>query len=182
MLIFNKNNMKKMTIIVTIVLVSITLKAQTISFEETSNATKKPKGKFTTYISKNGAEYKIGDDITIGIPSANGTFAFLKGDGLITPVGSNAPSSFSGRKGKIKKLWFAGTKKAGYQIVLKVEGLGGYLIYLEGAIQTGEVESFGMTSDQALSKLKKAKDKLELELISQEKYDSIKAKLIKYIK
>ncbi len=174
--------MRKITIIAVIILTSIAINAQTISFEEISKATKKPKGKFTTYISENGAEYKIGDNITIGIPSANGTFAFLKGDGLLTPVGSNAPSTFSGRKGKIKKLWFAGTKKAGYQIVLKVEGLGGYLIYLEGAIQTGEIESFGMTSNQALEELKKAKDKLDLELISQEEYNKIKAELIKYIK
>ena len=39
-----------------------------------------------------------------------------------------------------------------------------------------------MTSDEALSELKKSKDKLDLGLITQEKYDSVKAILIKYIK
>jgi hypothetical protein len=39
-----------------------------------------------------------------------------------------------------------------------------------------------MTSDDALAELKKAKDKLDLGLITQEKYDEIKAELVKYIK
>jgi len=39
-----------------------------------------------------------------------------------------------------------------------------------------------MTSDDALSELKRQKDKLNLEIISQAEYDSIKAVLIKYIK
>lgn len=39
-----------------------------------------------------------------------------------------------------------------------------------------------MTSDEALAELKKAKDKLDLGLISQEQYDQIKADLTKYIK
>jgi len=39
-----------------------------------------------------------------------------------------------------------------------------------------------MTSDKALSELKKQKDMLNLEIISQAEYDSIKAVLIKYIK
>jgi len=39
-----------------------------------------------------------------------------------------------------------------------------------------------MTSDEALLELKRAKDKLDLEIINQEKYDSLKAVYIKYIK
>ena len=39
-----------------------------------------------------------------------------------------------------------------------------------------------MTSDKALAELKRQKDKLDLEIISQAEYDSIKAVLIKYIK
>jgi len=38
-----------------------------------------------------------------------------------------------------------------------------------------------MTSDEALAELKKAKEKLDLGLITQEKYDEIKAELLKYI-
>ena len=61
-------------------------------------------------------------------------------------------------------------------------GLSNYSIQLENAISVGEVKSFGMTSDEALAELKKAKDKLELELISQGDYDRIKADLMNYIK
>jgi hypothetical protein len=39
-----------------------------------------------------------------------------------------------------------------------------------------------MTSDDALAELKKAKDKLDLGLITQEDYDKLKAELSKYIK
>ena len=39
-----------------------------------------------------------------------------------------------------------------------------------------------MTSDEALSELKKAKDKLELGLINQEQFEEIKLELKKYIK
>ena len=39
-----------------------------------------------------------------------------------------------------------------------------------------------MTSDQALEALKKAKDKLDLGLITQEEYEKIKAELTPFIK
>ena len=38
------------------------------------------------------------------------------------------------------------------------------------------------TSDEALAELEKAKDKLDLGLITQEKYDKIKAELVPLIK
>jgi hypothetical protein len=46
----------------------------------------------------------------------------------------------------------------------------------------GEVKSFGMTSDEALAALKKAKDKLDLGLITQEEYEKIKSELTPFIK
>jgi len=46
----------------------------------------------------------------------------------------------------------------------------------------GETDPNAMTSDDALAELKRQKDKLDLEIISQAEYDSIKAVLIKYIK
>jgi hypothetical protein len=61
-------------------------------------------------------------------------------------------------------------------------GLGdGLTIEIEDAIKHGEVLSLGMTSDEALSELKKAKDKLDLGLITEEEYEKIKSELIKYI-
>lgn len=61
-------------------------------------------------------------------------------------------------------------------------GISNYSIDLENAITAGEVVSTGMTSDQALSELKKAKDKLDLGLITQEEYDAIRAEMAKIIK
>jgi hypothetical protein len=61
-------------------------------------------------------------------------------------------------------------------------GVDNYFLNIEDAIAVGEIKSFGMTSDEALAALKKAKDKLDLGLISQEEYDKIKAELTPYIK
>lgn len=58
----------------------------------------------------------------------------------------------------------------------------GYNIQFENAIENGEIKSFGMTSDEALSELKKAKDKLDLGLITKEEFDNKKSELSKYIK
>jgi hypothetical protein len=61
-------------------------------------------------------------------------------------------------------------------------GIDNYFFNIEDAITVGEVKSFGMSSDEALAALKKAKDKLDLGLISQEEYDKIKAELTPFIK
>jgi len=61
-------------------------------------------------------------------------------------------------------------------------GLENYTIRIENAIAAGEIKSIVMTSDEALSELKKAKDKLDLGLITQAEYDSLKVELSKYIK
>ena len=47
--------------------------------------------------------------------------------------------------------------------------------------KNGEVEKPAMTNDEALDKLKKAKEKLDLELITQEEYDKKKEELKQYI-
>lgn len=53
---------------------------------------------------------------------------------------------------------------------------------VENAIETGEIKSFGMISDEALIALKQAKDKLDLDLKTPEEYDAIKPELVKYLK
>ena len=52
----------------------------------------------------------------------------------------------------------------------------------DGAVSNGEIKSKIMSSDQAIEELKKWKDKLDLELISEEEYKQKKAELVKYIK
>jgi hypothetical protein len=155
---------------------------QEIKYSDLSNT---GTGNFTSYVSKDGAVYKIGDRVKIGVPSSNKSFAFItEGDGILLPVTLLTAFS-SGQETEIKKIWVVGNKRAGYSVSLRTKGLTGlsnYTIQIENAISTGEVKSFGMSSDEALSEMKKAKDKLDLGLITQEQYDAIKAELIKYIK
>lgn len=61
-------------------------------------------------------------------------------------------------------------------------GMNRYLIDTELAIDNGELKTNILSSDEALVKLKKCKDKLDLGLISQEEFDKKKEELSKFIK
>lgn len=145
----------------------------------------KPEGKFSYYESKSGYIYKIGDRLKIGVPFSNKTFAFItEGDGILFPI-TPLTISASGQESEIKKIWISGTKRSGYFAMIRskgITGLSNYTITFENAIENGELKSFGKTSDEALVELKKAKDKLDLGLITQEDFDKLKAELIKYVK
>ena len=172
--------------LLTLILISGNLFSQEIVLKQSDlNAEKRPKGQFTSYEGKDGSIYKIGDEVTIGVPSSNKTFAFItEGDGVIIPF-TQLLAKASGQKVEIKRIDVGGSKRTGFYASLRCKGLTGlsnYSIQLENAISVGEVNSFGMTSDEALAELKKAKDKLDLELITQEEYEKIKADLKKYIK
>lgn len=143
------------------------------------------KGEFTSYVATDGGVYKIGDKVKIGVPSSNKTFAFIfEGDGIMIPI-TNLLASSSGQDTEIKKIFVAGNKRIGYSVSFRTKGLTGlsnYTIQVENALSTGEMRGFGKTSDEALSELKKAKDKLDLGLITQEEFDKLKQELSKYIK
>ncbi len=143
------------------------------------------KGDYTSYVGSDGAVYKVGDRLKIGVPSSNKTFAFItEGDGILLPI-TNLTAAFSGTETEIKRIWVTGNKRAGYSVSFRTKGMTGlsnYTIQFENALATGEVKGFGMSSDDALAELKKAKDKLDLGLITQEDYDKLKAELTKYIK
>lgn len=51
----------------------------------------------------------------------------------------------------------------------------------EEAIAVGEIQTKMKSSDAALQELKKWKEKLDLQIITQEEYDAKKAELMKYI-
>jgi hypothetical protein len=50
-------------------------------------------------------------------------------------------------------------------------------IDFEQAIESGELQSMGMTRDQAITKLKEAKELVDLEMMSKEDYEKLKAEL-----
>lgn len=166
--------------------------SQTIKFTELTNE-RTDRQDFKTYISKDGATYNVGDTIHILSPSqVNGEFASINGriDGDMSFTNIPASSYFENKNIIVENIFatsgnalnpstvifhFAEKSKYGGAAVL-------YYIDIEKAIKLGEVKSFGMTSDEALAELKKAKDKLDLGIINQKEYDKIRADLVKYIK
>ena len=165
------------------VMLFTTSNAQEIKYTELAEST--GRGEYTSYVGSDGGIYKIGDRIKIGVPSSNKTFAFItEGDGLLIPI-TPLLASASGTETEIKKIYVTGNKRTGYSVTMRtkgVTGLSNYTIQFENAISTGEIKGSGMTSDEALTELKKAKDKLDLGLITQEEYDKIKAELTPFIK
>lgn len=154
-----------------------------ISYEMVSKSPIKPKGKWYIYVSKAGEEYKIGDTLTFGIGSGiNGNFVFISSyDFMGTQYQVHATNANSPHI--IKKIWIGGSKKTGFYVSLQLKGNAGfYMVQFENAAESGEIKTIGMNSIQALEELKRAKTKLDLEIISQEEYNAIKAALVKYIK
>ena len=162
--------------------ISASLFSQEIKFADLATA---QRGEFTSYVGSDGAVYKVGDRIKIGVPSSNKTFAFItQGDGLLKPI-TNLTASFSGNETEIKRIAVVGNKRMGYSVGFRtkgVTGLSNYSMQFESALSTGEIKGFGLSSDDALAQLKRGKDKLDLGLITQEEYDKLKADLTKYIK
>ena len=164
-------------------LLSLNVFSQEIKFNDLKRGESKPKtpfGGWKIYISKDGITYNADDIIKIGLPSSIESFAFITRDGHM----NRYPKSYSGKEVRIKYFIVTGFKNSGFEVVAICRGsfLDAFYIDMENAIQTGEIKSFGMTSDEALSELKKAKDKLDLGLITQAQYDSLKIEYKKFIK
>lgn len=157
--------------------------AQEIKFADLTTTTER--GEYTSYVGSDGGVYNIGDRIKIGVPSSNKTFAFIsQGDGLLMPI-EPLLASASGTETEIKKIFVTGNKRTGFSVTMRTKGVTGllnYTVQFENALSTGEIKGSGMTSDEALEALKKAKDKLDLGIITQEEYDKIKADLTPFIK
>lgn len=158
---------------------------RTIKSSDLSLGSPRPGGKFDKYINKNGTEYKVGDTITINKPSGvNGKFVYIQSVDIMGQsyvVGSEATNTLT----IIKNIRVGGTKRSGWKVVLQTKGftfVDNYFIYIEDCIDSGEVKSSVMTSDEALTELKRWKDKLDLGLINQEEFEKNKIRLSKFIK
>ena len=169
----------------TSVLISLTLSSQILTYKEMEGATKKPKIDFTEYHAINGEIFKVGDMIKIGTPSSNSEYFqyIIDTDGFssATKAGLYARDWES----EIKKFKIGGTKRQGFQVMAvgKTEvGMTNYWIFIDKAIESGEIESSIMSREEAIDKLKEAKDLLDLEMMTQEEYDKIKDELAPIIK
>lgn len=169
-------------------LVSSISKAQELKYSDLATTKFSPYKNhyFQSYESKDGAIYKIADRLKIGKPSTNKTFAYILDDNPLAPSDErHLGVSSSDDETEIKKIYVTGNKRTGYSVYFRTKGYNGlstFIIDIENAISSNEIKSFGMSSDEALNNLKRAKDKLDLGLITQAKYDSIKVDLVKFIK
>jgi hypothetical protein len=179
----NEKTMKKLVLVAIMPMLFAAANAQEIKHADLATTT--TKGEFTSYVGSDGGVYKVGDRIKIGVPSSNKTFAYIMmGDGILTPL-EPLPAAQSGTETEIKKIFVVGNKRTGYSVSMRTKGVIGllnYTVQFENALSTGEIKGSGMTSDEALEALKKAKDKLDLGLITQEEYDKIKVELTPFIK
>ncbi len=179
----------KNLLILTFLLISFFAVAQattTITHKEVSGLNQRPSVKIEGYVASNGDTFNIGDTLNIGNPSGiNGNFThiviYLKGFmQKIIPVKASANNT----KTIIKKIKVVGSKAMGFKLSFQCKWLMArtvYLIDIEAAIKSGEIVTDGLTSEQALKELSKAKKKLDLELITKEQYDKIKAELSPFI-
>jgi hypothetical protein len=176
--------MKKFIYSYLLLIFTFSLNAQTLNYSDLSSGTK-PKGKFQQYISKDGVTFNVGDKINIGKPSsATGDYIYIS---CVTAMGDvvKLNANIANTSTEIKKIYVGGNKKSGFKSAFAsiATGVSKYYYFIEDALESGEIKSDSfMTSDDALEKLKKAKDKLDLEVISKEEYEKIKAELVKFIK
>ena len=177
-------NLKNLYLIISLSIISFVSNGQEVKYDDIQTGLI-TKGQFESYVSKDGSIYKVGDKIQFGNPSGtNGKFVIIQKmdiTGTLYIVGAEAINTSA----EIKKIRVGGTSRSGYKVSFQTKGMTGvdnYFLNIEDAITVGEVKSFGMSSDEALTALKKAKDKLDLGLITQEEYDKIKAELTPFIK
>jgi hypothetical protein len=176
--------MKNLFLIISVLILSVSVNAQALRYGQIKDP-KMLQNYYKAYKSFDSTVYQIGDTIKIGFPSSNNTFSYVsEGDGLLIPH-TNAPATIAGNDAIIKRIFVNGNSRSGYQVNFKVSARLGVIscfVQIENALSTGEIKRAKPTSDEALDEIKKAKTKLELELITQEEYNAIKSDMIKYIK
>lgn len=173
------NSIKLFLILLFVGLVSITAYGQsTATYNEVIS--KQKTGSIDKYITQNGEEFSVGDTITLGVAFRNDQFDYVQQNAEIKlyPLLNTASNS----KVVIKKI--AIRSKSVVVNTTKPQGFvyGLIIMNFDAAVANGEIKSKIMTSDQALIELKKWKDKLDLGLISEEKYKQKKEELSKFIK
>jgi|694.fasta_scaffold125852_2 hypothetical protein len=173
--------MKKIMMVAIALIASVSVFAQELKFSDltTELSTKQ----FESYVSKDGTEFKVGGKVKMGLPSAQTSFAYVQHIDPLAGV-SVLGANYANREVEIKKIQVVGNLKKGYKVwVITNGGIALAKLYfdVEPAIQTKEIKGDGMSSDEALSQLKRAKDKLDLGLITQDEFIKLRTELSKYI-
>ncbi|MBO4613543.1 MAG: SHOCT domain-containing protein [Bacteroidales bacterium] len=164
---------------------------------------RKAGGDITEYVASDGVSYKIGSTITYGYPTNGKYYLYYKdvtGSWLnaMADDSDNAASSAANQEvaervenraggvATIKRIQCIpidpyNKLNSGCKIYLVLNRGGLACTNFEEAIAVGEVQTKMKSSEAALQELKKWKEKLDLQIITQEEYDAKKAELMKYI-
>ncbi|MHB1921940.1 MAG: hypothetical protein ACYCOO_06855 [Chitinophagaceae bacterium] len=148
------------------------------------------------YISKEGLVFHKGDTLQFGKPYLENNYSYINSGG--PDISPNAVSlgtgstpggvsiQLEGERILIRKIYIAGNPAVGYRAEF-LSRIGYGILYapiyidVEKAIQSGEIVSSFISSDQALKKLAVYKEKLNLGLISVVEYNQKERELKKYI-
>ncbi len=186
--------------------------AQTVTYQDIVNHVsakdltgKKAGDNITAYTASDGITYKVGSTITYGYPT-NGKYYLYFRDVTSSVLGTLAEDentsaaqtavnqeiyerveNRSGGVATIKKIQCVpidpfNKKTSGCKIYLVLNRGGIACTNFEEAIAVGEVQTKMNDSDAAINELKKWKEKLDLQIITQEEYDAKKKELMQYIK
>ena len=162
------------------------------------------------YVASDGNSFKVGDELTLGPPFINRTFEneyryiqmgkFGGAMGALMTLGDTdlpmVPDSFEGRKAVIGEIrtYHRGNKKKPLYVVLElVEPNGNSFVALtkrisvqdvEFALRYGEIapKNVKMTRGDAIEKLKEAKELFELEMMTEEEYNTLRDQLTPIIR
>ena len=186
-------------LILPLILITSPLYGQTLSYEQTQDITVTSDysngDALSSYIMKDGSEIKVGTKLKFGSPlNANKNFTRLYfgeyslGKALLAPP-QQLGDVYSGEEvvvTAIKVQHTKMTKKSPLQIMLYVQNPSApklaqnrTIFDLEMCTETKEVinPNAAMTKEQAIAKLKEAKDLVDLGMMTQEEFDQLKEKL-----
>ncbi|WP_291098547.1 MULTISPECIES: hypothetical protein [unclassified Flavobacterium] len=145
----------------------------------------------TQYTASNGSIIKIGDKFRINRPEGGAkTFVSIQNKPTVMDMLGNSGfistvnTSMSNTEITIKSLYIAGSRKLGFKPMAELATCGtcnNLLVDIELAIESKEIRTNGMTSEDAMALLKTQKEKLDLGIITQKEFDDKKAELIKFI-
>ena len=150
-----------------------------------------------------GVTYKVGSTITYGYPTSGKYYLYFKDvTGSWVNALTDDGETTSGRAANQEVAERVENRAGGVATIKRIQCVPvdpfnkltcGCKIYLvlnrgglactnfEEAIAVGEIQTQMKSSDAALQELKKWKEKLDLQIITQEEYDAKKAELMKYI-
>lgn len=158
------------------ILTLILIMSFSINFAQTAEYGKLiKKSSYKIYITKNNDSLKIGDTLTIGIPTSDLGFTY------ISQGGQRVSNMLSEKKVIINKLKTYGNKTNGFKLYAHFKGYGliPVLIDYETAFELGEIKNSNakLTRKQAIEKLKELKELLDLGIINNEEYEKLKSEL-----